>query len=231
MKSKNKKSPKKSGNTQKHRHSGIHSSQTDLYKRVSTLLQEARNQVIQNVNTVMVQAYWRIGREIVEEEQRGKSRAAYGKRIVENLAVRLSAEFGTGFRLSNLWNMRQFSLTFPILYALRRELSWTHYRILMRVENENARSFYEIECAKNRWSARELERQKGSLLYERLALSKDKKGLKRLAQKGQEIQTYKDMIKDPYILEFTGLSPTAKLYETNLEQALLGTPQCQDINM
>lgn len=116
--------------------------------------------------------------------------------------------------------MRQFYLTFPILDALRRELSWTHYRILMRIENPQARNFYEVECAKSRWSARELERQKGSLLFERLALSKDKKSLRRLAKKGQEIQTTSDLIKDPFILEFTGLSPDTKLYETSLEQAL-----------
>jgi len=108
-----------------------------------------------------------------------------------------------------------------ILHTLRAELSWSHYRILMRVEKPEARSFYEIECIKNNWSARELERQKGSLLFERLALSKDKKGLMKLARKGQELQTYEDMIKDPYILEFTGLFPQSKLYESKLEQALI----------
>jgi len=208
--------------TRNHKHAPVLSASGDLYERVSALLRDARNRAIQNVNTVMVQAYWRIGREIVEEEQRGQNRADYGKSILENLAVRLTGDFGSGFDPSNLWNMRKFYLTFPILDALRRELSWTHYRILMRVDNPDARAFYEIECAKSRWSARELERQKGSLLFERLALSKDKKGLKRLAQKGQEIQTTEDLIKDPYILEFAGLSPTAKLYESSLEQALCG---------
>lgn len=111
--------------------------------------------------------------------------------------------------------------TYPILDAVRRELSWTHYRILMRVDNPKARSFYEIESVKNNWSARELERQKGSLLFERLALSKDKKGLMKLALKGQEIQKYEDMIKDPYVLEFTGFSQQSKLYESKLEQSLI----------
>jgi predicted nuclease of restriction endonuclease-like (RecB) superfamily len=192
----------------------------NLYKRVSALLQEARTRAIQHVNTIMVQTYWHIGHEIVQAEQKGKNRADYGKSILEKLSLRLTSDFGRGFDPSNLWNIRKFYLTFPILDALRPELSWTHYRILMRVKDRNARAFYEIECAKNRWSARELERQKGSFLFERLALSKDKKGLKRLAQKGQEIQTYEDMIKDPYILEFTGLSPTSRLYENSLEQAL-----------
>lgn len=110
---------------------------------------------------------------------------------------------------------------YPKRDALRHELSWTQYRILMRVEKPWARSFYEIECVKNKWSARELERQKGGLLFERLALSKDKKGLMKLARKGQELQTYEDMIKDPYVLEFTGLFSQTKLYENKLEQALI----------
>ena len=210
----------------------------DLYKQVSHLLQEARNRAMQNVNTIMVQAYWLIGREIVAAEQKGRVRAGYGKTLIESLSKKLTLEHGRGWSTSHLWHIRQFYSLYhhrkpeiphtpradlagkQILHTLCAELSWSHYRILMRVENEQARSFYEIECAKNRWSARELERQNGSLLYERLALSRDKAGLKRLAKKGQEIQTYKDMIKDPYILEFTGLTPAPKLYESSLEQAL-----------
>lgn len=197
-----------------------HLVQSDLYKRVSALLHQARNKALQSVNSVMVQAYWHIGREIVEAEQKGKLRADYGKQLLKNLSHRLTSDFGPGFDETNLRKIRQFYLTYPIRDALRLELSWTHYRILMRVENKEARSFYEIECAKNRWSARELERQKGTLLFERLALSKNKKGVLHLAHKGQEIRKYEDMIKDPYILEFTGLSPTSKLYENSLEQAL-----------
>lgn len=198
----------------------IQSFDDSLYKRVSIFLLEARNKAIQSVNTVMVQAYWLIGREIVEAEQKGKNRADYGENLLQQLSKRLTNDFGAGFDESNLRNIRQFYLAYPKRDALRHELTWTHYRILMRVEKKEARSFYEIECAKNRWSARELERQKGSLLFERLALSKDKKGLMRLAQKGEEIKKYEDMIKDPYILEFTGLAPTSKLYESSLEQAL-----------
>ncbi len=191
-----------------------------FYDRIRRIIEEARGNVAQFVNTTTVVAYWHIGREIVEEEQKGKSRADYGKEILENLSRKLTAEFGEGFDDSNLWRMRQFYQTFPILGALRRELSWTHYRILMRVDNPQARSFYEVESIKNNWSARELERQKGSLLFERLALSKDKKGLIKLALKGQELQTYTDIIKDPYILEFSGLAPQTKLYENKLEQGL-----------
>ncbi|MEW6087479.1 MAG: PDDEXK nuclease domain-containing protein [bacterium] len=195
-------------------HSGI-------YDRIRKIIEEARGNVARAINTEMVIAYWQIGREIIEEEQKGNVRAIYGKKLIETLAKQLSVDFGKGFDDSNLWNMRKFYEVYPILDTVRRELSWSHYRILMRIEKPEARYFYEIECVKNNWSARELERQKGSLLFERLALSKDKKGLMKLAQKGQELQTYEDMIKDPYVLEFTGLSPSSKLYETKLEQALI----------
>ncbi len=153
--------------------------------------------------------------------QNRPSTTNYGEALLKNISVKLTIDFGKGFDESNLRNIRSFYLTYPKCDALRHELSWTHYRILMQVDNPNVRSFYEIECVKNNWSARELERQKGSLLYERLALSKDKKGLMDLARKGQELNTYSDMIKDPYVLEFTGLSPQIKLYESKLEQALI----------
>jgi len=196
-------------------------SEKNLYARIRAIIEGARGNVARAVNTEMLAAYWQVGREIVEEEQRGKARAGYGEKVLRRISEKLMADFGKGFDESNLRNIRQFYLAYPKRDALRHELSWTHYRILMRVENPGARSFYEIECVKNSWSARELERQKGSLLFDRLALSKDKKGLIKLAQKGQEIQSYADMIKDPYVLEFTGLSPQSKLYESSLEQALI----------
>lgn len=192
-----------------------------IYYRIRRIIETARKNIGYTINTEMVVAYWHIGREIVEEEQRGKSRADYGEAILRNISERLTADFGKGFDESNLRNIRHFYLTYQKCDALRHELSWTHYRILMRIENPQARSFYEVECVKNNWSARELERQKGSLLFKRLALSKDKKGLMKLARKGQELQTYEDMIKDPYVLEFTGLSPQSRLYESKLEQALI----------
>ena len=193
----------------------------NIYNRIREIIETARGNIAYAVNTEMVRAYWLIGKEIVNEEQRGRSRADYGEAILKKLSEKLTAEFGKGFDASNLWNIRQFYHAYPILDALRRELSWTHYRILMRIEKPEARSFYEIECVNNNWSSRELERQKGSFLFERLALSRDKKGLMRLAHKGQELQKYEDMIKDPYVLEFTGLSADPKLYESKLEQALI----------
>ena len=197
------------------------SKNNNLYQRIYQIIDRARGNIVRTVNSEMVVAYWHIGREIVEEEQKGLSRAVYGQNILKALAERLSDDFGKGFDESNLRNIRSFYMAYPKCDALRHELSWTHYRILMRMEKPQARSFYEVECIKNNWSSRELERQKGSLLFERLSLSKDKKGLMRLAKKGQEIQTYTDMIKDPYVLEFTGLPEQSKLYESNLEQAVI----------
>ena len=201
--------------------SKLESKKLTTYDRIRSIIEQARNNITRAVNTEMVLAYWHIGREIVEEEQKGKKRAGYGKSLLKNFSEKLTEDFGKGFDQSNLRNIRAFYLTYPKCDALRHELSWTHYRILMRVDKPEARAFYEAECVANNWSARELERQKGSLLYERLALSKDKKGLMRLARKGQELATYEDMIKDPYVLEFTGLSPYSKLYESKLEQALI----------
>jgi len=200
-----------------------------LFIRVSQIIETSRGRIAKAVNSEMVGAYWLIGRELVTEEQKGKARAEYGKRIIEVLSRQLTKKYGAGWLTSHLWHIRQFYLLYKhsvpenlhtacadsrkkILHTLCAELSWSHYRILMRVDRPEARSFYEIECVKNNWSARELERQKGSLLFERLALSKDKKGLMKLARKGQELKTYEDMIKDPYVLEFTGLSPHPKLY-------------------
>ena len=192
-----------------------------VYDRIRRIIENARWNIARAINTEMVIAYWHIGREIVKEEQRGKPRAGYGEAILKKLSNKLTGDFGRGFDESNLRNMRNFYLTYPKCDALRHELSWTHYRVLTRVEKPQARAFYENECVNNNWSARELERQKGSLLFERLTLSKDKKGIMQLARRGQELQAYNDMIKDPYVLEFTGLTPQAKLYESKLEEALV----------
>ena len=169
----------------------------------------------------MVAAYWEIGRAIVEQEQQGQERAGYGKALLEELSVRLKSEYGKGFDPSNLAKMRALYLTFPILDALRPELSWTHYRLLLRVDKPEARAFYEAEAVNARWSTRELERQIHSLLFERLALSRDKQGVLALAQKGHEIQQPSDLIKDPYVLEFTGLPQNQRHLESNIEQALI----------
>lgn len=192
-----------------------------IFERVKTILVEAREKAWQAVNSAMVVSYWEIGRIIVNEEQKGKSRADYGKKIISSLAQKLSAEFGKGFDERNLWFIRSFYVAYPKMNALRSELSWTHYRLLLRVEKPDARAFYEIEAVNARWSTRELERQINSLLFERLALSRDKKGVLKLAQKGHEIATPTDLVKDPYVLEFTGLPQTDRFFEKDLEQALI----------
>lgn len=204
-----------------------------LYQRVSGHIDTARRNVQRSVDTEMVKAYWLIGREIVEEEQRGKARAEYGKSILKNLSVRLQAKYQRGFGVDTLEDTRRFYLAYPPQEksdAMRRKLetpdfnpnlSWIHYRCLIGIQNTKIRSFYEIETLQNNWSGRELERQVSSLLFERLLKSKDKKGLMRLACKGQEISTPQDAIKEPVVLEFLGLPESPQLVESRLEAALI----------
>ncbi|OHC01167.1 MAG: hypothetical protein A3G70_01890 [Planctomycetes bacterium RIFCSPLOWO2_12_FULL_39_13] len=192
-----------------------------IYQRIKEVLTNARSRAWQAVNTAMVASYWEIGRIIIEEEQKGKARAEYGEYILANLAKKLTKDFGKGFDESNLRYIRKFYMVFPIRDAVRHKLSWTHYRLLLKVEKPDARSFYETECVNSRWSTRELERQISSLLFERLALSRDKKGVMELANKGHEIQKPEDLVKDPYILEFAGIRQDERFQEKELEQALI----------
>lgn len=192
-----------------------------VYQQIREVLVQARARAWQAVNAEMVPAYWKVGRLIVEEEQRGKARAEYGKGLIKGLSSRLTVEFGRGYDQSNLWNMRAFYLAYPKIDALRRELTWTHYRLLLRVEKAEARAFYEIETANSHWSTRELNRQINSLLFERLALSRDRQGVMELATKGHEVQQPSDLVKDPYVLEFTGLRRNARFLEKDLESALI----------
>ncbi len=198
-----------------------HTPVTELAGRITTIIETARNRVQSVVDHEMVRAYWEIGREIVEDEQKGERRAEYGKFLIQNLSHELTHRHGKGFTASNLLTMRRFYLTFPIQHALRAELSWTHYRLLLKIEERQKRSFYEIECAANNWSTRELERQMNSMLFERLALSLDKEGVMTLAREGQVMREPTDLVKDPYVLEFLGLPQSEILYEKELESALL----------
>ncbi|OWY25776.1 DUF1016 domain-containing protein [Sphingobacteriales bacterium UPWRP_1] len=160
---------------------------------------------------------------IVEDEQQGKQRAEYGKQVLKELSKRLIAEFGKGFSVDNLQNMRQFFLTYSIYETTSRKftLSWSHYLKLMRIENPDERRFYEIECAANNWSLKELQRQFDAALYERLALSRDKDGIKQLAQQGQIVEKPTDILKDPYILEFLNLPEKHQYSESDLETAII----------
>ncbi|MFH1352579.1 MAG: PDDEXK nuclease domain-containing protein [bacterium] len=192
-----------------------------LYKKIKTVLDEARNKVYRAVNFTMVEAYWNIGHLIVEEEQKGKYRAEYGASLLKHLSQKLQTEFGKGFDESNLRNIRLFYINFPIRDALRHELNWTHYRLLMRIDDKNARAFYIEEAISGNWSTRQLDRQIDSLLFERISLSKDKKGVLKLAQKGHIIEKPGDAVKDPYVLEFLGIPEKHQFKETQLEQALI----------
>jgi predicted nuclease of restriction endonuclease-like (RecB) superfamily len=191
------------------------------YERIKRILVEARNRAYRAINHEMVLAYWEIGRIIIEEEQHGHPRAGYGQGLIPELSKRLKSEFGKGFDPSNLAMMRTFYLVYSNFDALRHELSWTHYRLLLRVESTEARAFYEKEAITARWSTRELERQIHSLLFERLALSRDREGVLELSEKGQEIQQPSDLVKDPYVLEFVGLPLNQRYLESDLEQALI----------
>ena len=168
----------------------------------------------------MVEAYWNIGKSIVEQQD-GYEKAEYGSRLIAELSKQMIVDFGKGFTLTNLKYMRQFYLTFPNSHALRDELSWTHYRLLMRVENENAREFYIEEAIKSNWSTRQLERQINSFFYERLLSSQNKEKVSEEIQKMEPVKIPEDIIRDPYVLEFLGLSPNVDFYDSDLEEALI----------
>ena len=229
-----------------------------LFLRVVEIIEAARSHVVRTVNVAMVHAYWLIGREIVEVDQRGKKRAKYGEEVVRRLAARLSGRYGQGFSYPSVKRMKQFYLTFPKGSAIPEEigayqkgsallsqsdsrkgsavmsqfplrggvlfpslLGWTHYLVLMRLENPSARAFYEIEAARESWSSRELERQAASLLFERLAKSRDKNKVLALSRRGQEVTAPCDVIKDPMVLEFLDLPERRAWIERDLEQAII----------
>ena len=195
----------------------------DIYQEIHDLLHKARQDIISNVNYTMTKTYFLIGKRIVEEEQDGNKRAEYGKKLMKTLSEKLTKEFGRGFSQRNLEQMRTFYLRYSISQTVSAEfkLSWSHYLILMRIEDIDARNFYEIEAFKNNWSLRELKRQVDSSLYERLVLSKDKEKVKELAVKGQIIEKAQDVIKDPYILEFLGLDEKSDYSENKLETEII----------
>ncbi|WP_249030138.1 PDDEXK nuclease domain-containing protein [Tannockella kyphosi] len=193
----------------------------EIVNDIRNIVYQARNKVYQVTNNTMVQSYYEIGRTIVEK-QGGMEKAEYGSELIKTISKELSAEFGRGFTTTNLKNMRTFYLTFQKGHALRDELSWTHYRLLMRVENKKARNFYEEECVNSNWSTRQLERQIHSFYYERLLSSKDGKSTKDKSIGEDDIlKSPSDIIKDPYVLEFLGLPDQASFSEKELESALI----------
>jgi len=196
-----------------------------LYSRIKEILDKARNNVYRTANIEMVIAYWNIGKEIIEEEQNGKERAKYGKYLIKELSEKLSKDFGRGFDESNLRNIRKFYKIFPIRDALRHELSWTHYRLLMRVVKNTTRDFYIREAIAGKWSTRELERQINSMYFERLLMSKDKKVLIQQTENENPIMQPDQIIKDPFVLEFLKIKHDGKLSENELETALINKLQ------
>ena len=200
-----------------------------FYDTVRTVLNDARTNAYRTVNFAMVEAYWRIGHLIVEEEQQGNSRAEYGVGLLKYLAQRLTDDFGKGFDEREMRRIRQFYTLFPIRDAVRPELTWTHYRLLSKVENAAARTWYMNEAAGQQWSSRALERQVNSFYFERLLATRevDRPDIRQEAEdKTRPLRLEpKDVLKDPYTLEFLDLKPNWKVYEKDLEQALLDNLQ------
>lgn len=214
----------------------------DFLRSVSDVLSQARKNAKTAVNISMVYAYYEIGRMIVEEEQQGENRAAYGKQLLKELSAYLTENCGKGFSVGNLKNIRQFYKVYssdqigetvfsqfenlPAVSTGRKFfLSWSHYLKLMRIDDVDERHFYEIECVKNNWSLREFQRQFDSALYQRLMLSTEKDAVKQLSEKGQIIEKSSDLVKDPYVLEFLGLEEKSKYSESDLETRIIDNLQ------
>ena len=191
----------------------------ESYKIIRNSVLTAQSKVYTAVNSAMVQAYWEIGQEI-HKACGENDRAEYGKKLLEYLSEHLTKEFGKGFTVANLKNMRQFYRTFPNRQTLSSELSWSHYNLLMRIEDEKVRQFYADECVKSNWSVRQLKRQINSFYYERLLASQDKESIKNEIELPEKVEP-KNIIRDPYVLEFLGLEGKTNFYEKDLEQAII----------
>ena len=198
-----------------------------LHTSAREVILTARQTAYRAVNVSMVLSYWELGRLIYEEEQHGKQRAGYGRYLIVNLAERLTIEFGQGYSEQGLRNYRRFYQAYPIRSALRSELSWTHYRLLMRIEEPKKRAFYEEETIRSAWDTRALERQISVFYYERMlgCREEDYSGLRKEAADKTQSLTPRDLIKDPLVLDFLNVKPGHQLYESDLEQALMDNLQ------
>ena len=191
-----------------------------IFEEIRTLINNSRNRVYSVVNTEMLNLYWNIGKVIMEIQQ-GNVRASYGDAVLQKLSEKLTNEFGKGFSARNLRTMRKFYLMYPIWKTVSAKLSWSHYLELIKIDEENKRKFYFNECINSKWSVRELQRQRDSLLYERLILSQNKEKVLELAEKGQVLKTSKDLVKDPFVLEFLDIKENTSYLESNLEKNIL----------
>jgi len=194
---------------------------TNLIESIGQLLQKSRQNALQQINALLVHTYWEIGKYIVEFEQQGKEKAEYGSKLFERLSKDLSQQYGKGFGRSNLIYIRKLYLTYPISQTLFDQLGWGHYCELLRIDDNLERSFYEQQIILEKWSVRELKRQKNTALFQRLALSKDKEQILEMAKKGHIIENQTDIIKDPYVFEFLGMPENNLLYESELEKKLI----------
>ena len=188
---------------------------------IRNIIITARTTAIRSVDFERVKMYWKLGERIFIEEQKGQDRAEYGAYLLQNVALEIENEFGSGFSVRQLERARQFYRTYPIATALRTQLNWYQYRLLIQINDNDKREYYELETANNNWTGRELERQINSGLYERLLLSNDKKSVLEVARKERQPESPTEIIKDPMVLEFLGLKPDAAYYEKDLERALI----------
>ena len=193
----------------------------ELIQQIHSIIATAKDRAIRSVDTERVLMYWQIGKLILEEEQEGKERAGYGEFLIKSLSEYLQPQFGSGFSYRQLNWYRQFYRTFPIMSALRTQFSWTHYKTLISIDNQDKREFYIAEADKNNWTARQLERQVNSQLFERLLLSNDVQSVLAVARKEKLPADAKEIIKDPMVLEFLGLKREAAYYEKDLEAAII----------
>ena len=192
----------------------------ETYRSIRNSVIAAQGKVYAAVNSAMVNAYWEIGEQIYKACGEN-DRAEYGKNLLQYISDRLTVEFGKGYTVRNLRNMRQFYLMFPIRHTLCTELSWSHYRVLMRISDKTARDFYTEECAKSAWSVRQLERQIHTMYYQRLLASRDKESVAAEIQTTEPKPEYEKAVKDPYVMEFLQIKPDTHVYESDIEQALL----------
>lgn len=191
----------------------------NIFDNIKDLVINSRNKVYQTVNTEMLNLYWNIGKAIMEIQQ-GDERASYGDAVLDKLSQKLTNEFGKGFSSRNLRTMRKFYLMYPIWKTVSAKLSWSHYLELIKIDEEPKRNFYLNECINSKWSVRELQRQRDSLLYERLTLSADKEKILELSGKGQILKTSKDLVKDPFVLEFLDIKENTDYLEKNIIEHL-----------
>ena len=192
----------------------------NFFNSIKELVINSRNRVYQTVNTEMLNLYWNIGKAIMEIQQ-GDERASYGNAVLDKLSQKLTNEFGKGFSKRNLERMRKFYIYFPIATTVSSQLSWSHYLELIKINEDDKRGFYLNECINSKWSVRELQRQKDSLLYERLIISADKEKILELSEKGQVLRTSKDLIKDPFVLEFLDIKENTSFHEGDLERNII----------